>query len=405
MPQPISRHAALMLAAAVALGAVGCGSSLERYVQERDRERQQALTRTEPRAAQARVGETTETLPQFADEPAALPTPADDLAAEVAAFAARVDPVDATPVDPGVEWATPGPVPALEDEPLIEAPAAATFPDEPGNVTQQPVAPDPLPPIPDEDDNTATNAAASATLPPVAVTAVSLTDIDRQISEKLQSDPRDVEAHLEQQVLRWLRGEASPQMTDFAELPAEDRELIAATVDGLVNLRTVLARPGTAGPREKAQPIIDAGQRLARGGGLELASMQLASRIEGFGSFTPMAAEVPGRLPPGQRAHAMLYVEVENFTSRPDAEGQWETRLTEKLALFRESGLQVWATEENEVVDVARNRRDDFFLSRPLILPEDLPPGSYTLKMTLTDDLADTVSESTLPIRILPPGR
>ena len=411
----------LSVAAGLAVaGAAGCGSPLQRYAAEAERERREALLApiAEPdvvadvaadEATRARRAEPVVVEPAGENVDVAEPPGGRSLSEEVAAFAARLEAAE-TPAaedDPaetsGVAWAEPGDVPALEDEPeLAEVePARAIFP-EIGTVTEQPVPPDPLPPIGDA-NNTAPPAAAP--MPAVAATPPSLPEIDRVLAERIESDPRDVEAHLEQQVLLWLRGENAPDVEAFAGLPAEDRELVAAVVDGLVNLRTTLARPGQISRRELVAPIVEMGDRLSRGGGLTLASMQLASDIEGFGLYTPMDAALPSKLPPGRRAHALLYVEVENFQSRPDGDGQWETRLLEKLVLYRESGLQVWATEPKEVVDVARNRRDDFFLSRPLVLPEDLPPGSYTLKMTLTDDLANAVSEATLPVQILPPGR
>jgi len=43
-------------------------------------------------------------------------------------------------------------------------------------------------------------------------------------------------------------------------------------------------------------------------------------------------------------------------------------------------------------------RRQDFFIVRRVTLPKTLTPGRYLLKVTLVDEQASRVAESTLPI-------
>ena len=56
--------------------------------------------------------------------------------------------------------------------------------------------------------------------------------------------------------------------------------------------------------------------------------------------------------------------------------------------------------KQASVIDLCRNRRRDFFLADRLTIPASLPAGRYVLKVTVVDDLANRVAESTIPVTI-----
>src|SRR5258706_6872621 len=56
-----------------------------------------------------------------------------------------------------------------------------------------------------------------------------------KLSRAVKDDPKNLSAHLDLQLLHLLLGHPTPQMDTIASLSAEDRELIAAVLDGFNN--------------------------------------------------------------------------------------------------------------------------------------------------------------------------
>ncbi|MEM6315205.1 MAG: hypothetical protein AAF743_14020, partial [Planctomycetota bacterium] len=235
--------------------------------------------------------------------------------------------------------------------------------------------------------------------------ALTVDALQAEIDARLDADPRDVQAHLERQVINWLRNEPAPDPTAIADLPVADRELISAVIDGLSNLRIALD-PSTSGlQRDRVAPVLEMAERLRDAGTLTLGEVVLCHSISGFGLYEPMKPAFPAKIPSGWNGQALLYAEVDGFASQLVEDGQWETRLTEQCTLYSNTGLQVWAGPANEVIDRSHNKRRDFHISKILRLPEDLPPGAYTLKLTLTDTTSNRLTEQTIGIRIMRPEK
>ena len=52
--------------------------------------------------------------------------------------------------------------------------------------------------------------------------------------------------------------------------------------------------------------------------------------------------------------------------------------------------------------DVCASRRRDFFVNYVFKLPQTLPPGSYRLRLTQTDLVANRSTSSEIPLEIIP---
>jgi len=83
------------------------------------------------------------------------------------------------------------------------------------------------------------------------------------------------------------------------------------------------------------------------------------------------------------RSHELItYVEVENFTSVQNAQGNYSTRLTQEVELYFDAdGTLVYSEPAHAAEDVCRNTRKDFFLVRHIVLPHNLSVGKYQLKV------------------------
>lgn len=416
----------------------GCQSGLARYLHEPEPIAQQRPL--DPQSV-AEVTPASEAQVEAADDDMKL-SEADLLAARVAAYAQRVEAADASPaptITPTLDGSKPRPVKpteAVEAEsaaaPVIEAegrrssdvewsepqapaplePAEAVFA-EPGTVYPA----KPAMPAPAAEGASAAAASdmkmeLSGNLPtpggvaPDVDADLTIDALQRDIDARIAADPRDVQAHLERQIVNWLRNEAAPDPTAIADLPVADRELISTVIDGLSNLRIALdPSNNTALQRDRVAPILEMAERLRDAGTLSMGQVTLCHAITGFGLYEQMEPVFPAKIPSGWSGQALLYAEVDGFASTLVENDEWETQLTEQCTLYSNTGLQVWSGPKNEVIDRSQNKRRDFHISKVLRLPEDLPAGAYTLKLTLTDQTSNRLTEQTIGIRIARPEK
>jgi hypothetical protein len=217
--------------------------------------------------------------------------------------------------------------------------------------------------------------------------------VESTVADRLARDPRDVSAALDAQLLNYLREKPAPDAAALAALPTEDRELISAVLDALVNFRAGVRADPNATYAAKSRPLADLADRVRLKSDLAVPVLTFASAATGFGVYEPS----PATLSPRGNTSAILYYEVANFTSRLNDRKLWETRLTQQFTLFDATGKQVWQDRLQSITDTCRNRRTDFFMGLPLRLPA-VPAGKYTLKLTLTDLNVGRVAEGVLAV-------
>jgi hypothetical protein len=127
-------------------------------------------------------------------------------------------------------------------------------------------------------------------------------------------------------------------------------------------------------------------ESLRRRAPLILDKVSLCRRIDGFGRYETLPPEyafqagVEGR--PGERIQ--VYAEVRNFTCQP-CEGCFETVLRSSLEILDEKGQHVVTLNPPERTDRRSTPRQDYFLNFEFHVPAKLPPGSYTLRVTVKD--------------------
>lgn len=297
------------------------------------------------------------------------------LARKVESHAQQLEQALAQPA-PQVQWTTPEPSP-------------------------QPAAPAPdVPPVVAADAPPAVQV-ASIEAPPapqvlVAAPPASAEPLARRLVARAEQRPHDAVAVLEQQMLEFLEMRPTPQPQALGRLQADDREVVAAAMDALSNLRAVLLSDPDAPLSRKTRPLLDAAERLRGMSELRVASVAAARQVTSFGNYEAM----PASFPAGREGVFILYCEVASFTSKPDSQGAWQTRLAQDLALYDASGRRVWADKTDEIVDQCRSRRSDFFIARKVRLPATLAAGTYTLKVSVVDRQAGRLAEATLPLTV-----
>ena len=140
-----------------------------------------------------------------------------------------------------------------------------------------------------------------------------------------------------------------------------------------------------------------ASRSLAAEARLDVRNLAFCRKATSYGVYEPFPA-------PGDAFHAgqevILYSEVENFVSRPTADGEFHTRLSARCRILDDDGRRVDDQPLGEVDETCRNYRRDFFIPFRLRLPSTLSPGPYTLELEIEDIEGEKTGVSSIPFRI-----
>lgn len=231
-----------------------------------------------------------------------------------------------------------------------------------------------------------------------AISKDSSAPFELTISQNVGDHPRDLWAQLDYQLLQFLKDKPTPQLDVLSKLSAEDRELITAVMDALSNFRNNARADKNMLMSRKVRPLLDMADRVRAQADLLIPTMALCTRVNGFGNYEPVE---PARFIAMKVNPIIVYCEVENFASQLNEKKMWETRLSQEIVLYTETGLPVWQDKTQNIPDLARSRRHDFFVVKKTQFPANVTIGRYLLKVTIVDQQANRVAESTLPVQFV----
>lgn len=195
-----------------------------------------------------------------------------------------------------------------------------------------------------------------------------------------------------------------------AGLSPGQQRVVASVRDLLASLTRGTAADGDP---EKAAEAFERAREELNAGSVRVERLALCRRVIGFGRYDPLPAAV---FVAGRPARAVVYTELEGFTHRtaresdPGASEQswtaghdtlWAVDVSQEVGLWASDGSLQWKLPEEAVVEVARNKRRDFFLVRQVELPSTLSVGNYTLKVTVRDRTSGAADELTLALSIV----
>jgi hypothetical protein len=195
---------------------------------------------------------------------------------------------------------------------------------------------------------------------------------------------------------RALATEALPGLT------TREREILGKVQAFFSRLGRELAESGDP---EVVVAQVDALQKaLAREPQLAVTQAVLCARVGGFGDYDELPRNRDDRYAflahSGQQA--VVYVEIEDFTSQLNDAGQWATELSQQLEVISErDGIPVWREDWQAGVDLSKNRREDFFVVQVVTLPERLSVGRYHLKIRIRDDMTGAEAEAAIDFEMV----
>jgi hypothetical protein len=226
-------------------------------------------------------------------------------------------------------------------------------------------------------------------------TSLNAGELEQSIAKNLRENPKEVWAHLDYQMLQWLKDKPTPQLDMMDKLPAEDRDFVSAIMDGVTMLRNTLRSDSNMLMSKKVRSLIELAERLRAQADLIIPTVSLCTKVDGFGVYEPVD---PARFTAMKEHPIIVYCEVENFSSHQNEKKMWETKLAQEVVLYTETGLPVWQDKTESIPDLARNRRHDFFVVKKTKFPANIAIGRYLLKVTIVDQQASRVAEATMPV-------
>jgi len=191
---------------------------------------------------------------------------------------------------------------------------------------------------------------------------------------------------------RTLVPDALPGLTE------REREIVGLMQEFFRKLGRELGESGD--PEVLLPAIAELGRSLENQPRLALPTVALCTRVGGFGDYDEFArAETGGGYVflahTGEQA--VVYLEVENFTSELDGQGRWVTELAQQLVVISDrDGIPVWREDWQRGTDMSKNRRADFFIVQVITLPKRLSVGRYQLKIHIRDERSGSEAEAVI---------
>ncbi|MFO0893428.1 MAG: hypothetical protein U0574_00550 [Phycisphaerales bacterium] len=140
-------------------------------------------------------------------------------------------------------------------------------------------------------------------------------------------------------------------------------------------------------------------QELRGEQGLRVPRAEFCTRVAGFGDYDAVADRT---FLAHAGARVALYFEVEGYDSQERPGDGWRTDLSVELSILSErDGIPVWRQEWQSVSDKAASRRQDFFVTQIVKMPESLGVGAYVMKVRVRDEHRKALAEKTLPFRMV----
>lgn len=137
-----------------------------------------------------------------------------------------------------------------------------------------------------------------------------------------------------------------------------------------------------------------ANQHLGAMADLVVSNMTFCRRVVSFGIYEEFD---DFEFTPGQIT--LVYVELDNYRSEETVKGK-RLAFGGSYQIFDDRG-HTWADRElGEYEEHAQHARRDFFMHYRITMPQQLPPGEYTLQLSIEDQVSHQIAQSQMRFQI-----
>ncbi len=203
-----------------------------------------------------------------------------------------------------------------------------------------------------------------------------------------------IQKHVNLRLLYLVSGRQERALEAIPGISAGDQEFWQQMFWAVANYFDVEAMPSVS---ERATQTVaqlrSAIARLQENARLQLRNVAFCHKIVSFGSYERFNRD---EFTPGQPV--LVYAEVANFRSEPNAEQQYRTILKSTIDIYRagSNGELIERLEFPATEDLCRNQRRDYFHSYEFTIPKRISLGPHVMKLTVEDQLNRKVATYTL---------
>jgi hypothetical protein len=185
---------------------------------------------------------------------------------------------------------------------------------------------------------------------------------------------------------------ASAQFSNLEQSEAEFWRHLMFAVNVMLDARQTpdIKHRGTYAMAE----VHDALNWLANLSALQVKNLAFCTNVQSYGVYTKFEEY---RFRPGQEV--ILYAEVDNFAAEPKHD-QFETALDGMCELYDAGKNRVGVHKFGVDRELCNNRRRDYYLPYRYFLPDDLYPGQYSLKLTITDVKSNKLDQASIDFTV-----
>lgn len=222
------------------------------------------------------------------------------------------------------------------------------------------------------------------------------------VQARAAADPNNLDLQLQLRLLLAAAGHDADALQPIGGLTAEENKRVGDLLQMIMALRDqphVAPTPKEAEDRLAALEYFQ--EQLQAVADLQIPAIRLCSAVDGYGVYDAFESNT---FVAGETHQMIVYCEVRNYSVETDETGMYRTTLNRQLALYNEAGELAQPVQINtDILDVSANRRHDFYLQGTYFLRGHLPPGEYTLKVTVEDPLANKAATESITITLTPP--
>lgn len=201
-------------------------------------------------------------------------------------------------------------------------------------------------------------------------------------TEESQTDY--IKRHVHLRMLYLMAEHPERALAAIPGIDSADQEFWQQTLWAMTNYFDIEHLPSSKDRAGQAvAQLAAATQRLRERSNLEIHNLAFCSQIDHFGNFQRFPRD---EFHPGERV--LIYAEIENYKSELTVDGNFRTLIRSSMEILSPSGDVRWQEEFPAEEDLCTSYRRDYFHNYTLTIPDRLPLGPHTLKLTVFDELS-----------------
>jgi hypothetical protein len=212
-------------------------------------------------------------------------------------------------------------------------------------------------------------------------------------------DSNNVEEQFRLRLMYLVNGMEEKALALAPGMNADIQDIMQAQLKSLIAARSSAQRDPAAWANKQLAAVEELRSLVRARADLGVPRVLLCKAIDGFGRYTPFE---PAEFQAGKPNRVLLYVEVDNFSTERTSSGQFRVLLTMRQSLLTKSGEEIWSAKDDNIEDLSRQRRRDFYLTAERVIPKTLNPGDYVFKVEIEDVLAGKINGASVTFKLVP---